>query len=500
MRIAVGQLWQETNTFNRNLTRWSDFEAMGVAEGPDILDRFSETGELSGFLQAFRETHPDTEFVGLSRFACWPWGSVAAESWQQIRDSFAKQFDAAGQLDAVYLTLHGAVCAEDEPDVTGAILELAQQVVGPDVPVVGSLDLHANITPRMTSSAYALAGYHACPHIDGVETGARAARALLWSLKTGRRPVTYTHKLPMITAAESHNTFTGIPAPLYRQLEELERRPGVLTAGLYMAMPWFDCPELGWTITLTVEEASDEWQPIVDELAAEAWELRTRMEDVDRLTPTNVVDRALSIDGHPVVIGDGADATNSGAPGDSTILLAEFLRRESIPHGALTFLIDADAVHAAQQSGEGGAFEFALGGKLSEYSEPLQFKGTVEKLLDVKWVLSGHICNNLPIDMGAGAIVRSGDVTVLLCERSGPGSSPVLYESSGLNPRDFGIVVAKSPAGFRADYESFAAGMLSADCPGCAAPRWNDLQFNHVNRPLWPLDPIDSPAAAEWAR
>ncbi len=499
MRIAVGQLWQETNTFNRNLTRWSDFEAMGVAHGADILDRFSETGELSGFLQAIREAQPDAQFVGLSRFTCWPWGSVAAETWQQIRDSFAEQLSAVGNVDAVYLTLHGAICSEDEPDLTGAILEQVQRAVGSDIPVVGSLDLHANITPRMMRSAYSLAGYHACPHIDGVQTGARAARALLWSLESGRRPTTYTRKLPMITAAESHNTFTGIPAPLYRRLEELERQPGVLTAGLYMAMPWFDCPALGWTVTLTVEEASDEWQSVVDDLAANAWELRACMEDVDRLPPEQVVDRALAVDGHPVVIGDGADATNSGAPGDSTVLLAEFLKRDSIPHGALTFLIDADAVQAAQQCGEGGRFEHPIGGKLSEFSAPVPFVGTVEKLVDVKWVLSGHICDNLPINMGAGAIVRSGDVTVLLCERSGPGSSPVLYESVGLDPRDFGIVVAKSPAGFRADYGPFAADMLLVDSPGCAAPRWSELSFENVNRPLWPLDPIETPEAAQWA-
>lgn len=498
MRIAVGQLWQETNTFNRNLTHWSDFEAMGVATGNDIVKRFGETGELGGFLRVAREADPDVEFVGLSRFACWPWGSVASDTWQQIRQSFTEQLQAAGQVDAVYLALHGAICAQDEPDATGAILELVRDVVGPDIPLVGSLDLHANITPRMLKAADALAGYHACPHIDAVETGERAGRALQWCLRTGQRPITYSRKLPMITAAEGHETFRGIPAPLYRRLEELEQEPGVLAAGLYMAMPWFDCPELGWCVTLTVEEASERWQTVVDELASAAWNIRSQMESVDRFEPQAVVDRALAAAGHPVVIGDGADATNSGCPGDSTVLLSEFLSRESIPHGALTFLIDPDAVRCAQEAGVGGAFSATIGGKLSDYSDPVRFDGTVEHLLDVKWVLSGHISKNLPIDMGAGAVVRSGDVTVLLCERSGPGSSPVLYETAGLNPRDFGIVVAKSPAGFRADYGPFAAEMLSADCPGCAAPRWHELPFENINRPLWPLDDIGSPDEAAW--
>lgn len=499
MRIAVGQIWQETNTFNPNATRWADFEAMGIARGDEVIRQFGRTGELSGFLGAFRERHPEAEITGLARFACWPAGSIEAATWQRIQETFADELQRMGRVDGVYLTLHGALCAENEPDVTGAILQQVREAVGPDVPVAGSLDLHACITTRMTEQASVLAGYHTCPHVDGVETGARAARSLAWCLEHGSRPVTYTHRLPMITAAESHNTFTGPPRALYDRLKELEREPGVLTAGLYMAMPWFDCPGLGWTFTLTAAEADERWPRLLSELAQEAWQLRTVMEAVDRLHPAVVVDRALAVPGRPVVIGDGADATNSGATGDSTVLLGEFLRRPGIPDGALTFLIDPVAVRLAQQVGEGGVFDAEIGGRLSRFCAPVRFTGRVEKLLDVKWVLDGHIARNLPIDMGGGAVVRSGDVTVLLCERSGPGSSPRLYECAGLDPRQFRIVVAKSPAGFRADYEPFAAKILLADCPGPAAPHWDRLPFHHVNRPLWPLDPIESPDEAPWA-
>src|SRR5207244_1698218 len=113
-----------------------------------------------------------------------------------------------------------------------------------------------------------------------------------------------------------------------------------------------------------------------------------------------------------------------------------------------------------------------------EYSQPVRLRGTVERLLDVKFILDGHISRNLPVNMGRGAVVRSGDVTVLLVETSGPGSSPRLYETAGLDPKTFGIVVAKSPAGFRAEYEPFAAGMLLADCPGCASPNWPKMRFD----------------------
>jgi microcystin degradation protein MlrC len=491
MRIAVGQLWQETNTFNPNLTTWSDFEAMGVALGDDVITRFADTGELSGFFGEWNSSFKEaTEFIGLARFACWPSGSVDQETWQRIRREFTDRLRAAGKVDGVFLVLHGALCAEGEPDVTGRLLADVRDIVGPDVVVVGSLDLHANFTRLMQEKADVLNGYHAVPHIDSVETGARAARSLLSCLQADEKPVTSILRLPMITAAENHNSLTGLPHDMYETLKVWECEPNVLSGGLYMAMPWFDCPELAWCVTRTVL-GDDPGANKLDELAEQAWELRHQMEAADRVDPQQVVPLASRTVGRPIAVGDGADATNSGATGDVTTLLQEFLKQPIPDGGALTFMVDPVAVSAAQAAGEGGVFDSEIGGRLCEFSKPIRVTGTVEKLFDVRWVLSGHISSNLPIDMGAGAVIRSGDVTILLCERSGPGSSPKLYEAAGLDPRDFKIVVAKSPSGFRADYESFAVLMISADCPGCASPAWNSMPFENITRPLWPLDEID---------
>jgi microcystin degradation protein MlrC len=351
----------------------------------------------------------------------------------------------------------------------------------------------------MVDHANALAGYHACPHLDSFQTGERAAVALHRIIEEGLRPVTFYRKIPMITAAENHNTFTGIPAPLYRRLEALEAEPDVLTAGLYMAMPWFDCPDLGWTVTLTVSKRAARWEKTVNQLCSDCWNLRAAMENVERFPPADVVDRALSHGGHPIVIGDGADATNSGAPGDSTHLLRELLRQTSIPRGAITFVVDPEAVAAARTVGVGGPFDSLVGAAFApEYSEPVRVRGTVERLLDVDFVLDGHIGKNLPIHMGRGAVVRAGDVSILFVEQSGPGSSPRLYETAGLDPRSCGIVVAKSPAGFRAEYDPFVAGTFLADCPGCAAPNWSRLNFHRISRPLSPLNRIDRPEEASW--
>ena len=500
MRIAVGQLWQETNTFNRNPTTLSDFKDWGIATGDDVLGKYGSTGELGGFVAECATWDPTIELVGLARMVCWPWGAVDQPTWQRIRQTFNESLQAAGKVDGVLLALHGAMCAENEFDITGALLQLAREVVGPDVPIVGTLDLHANVTPKMMNQPDLLVGYHTSPHLDHFETGQRAVRGLRRMIETNSRPQKYYRKLPMMTPAESHNSFTGPPAPLYRRLEALERDPRVLSAGLYMVMPWLDCPKLGWTITLHTTEPDPHWDAVVQEIAADCWKLRPAMCDIQRLPPEDAVARAKAI-GTPVVIGDGADATNSGAPGDSTALLRELLRQQPIPNGALTFMIDPESVAAAYQAGVNGDFDAHVGATFSpEYSSPVRVQGKVVRLFPLAFELNGHGGKRMPIDMGRGAVIQSGDVSIVLAERSGPGSSPLLYETAGLDPRKCGIVIAKSPAGFRADYEPFCKAVVLADGPGCASPNWPRMKFDHISQPLWPLQEIAAPEDAAWCR
>lgn len=499
MRIAIGQLWQETNTFNRNLTRHSAFRDWGVAKGKDVLERYGQTGELGGFVSECHAWDPTIELVGLSRMVCWPWGPVEDATWQWIRLTFAETLQVAGPVDGILLALHGAMSAEQEPDVTGSLLQLVREVAGPHIPIVGTLDLHGNITNKMMRNADLLVGYHTSPHLDHFETGQRAVRGLRHIITEKVKPSKYCLKLPMLTPAESHNSFTGHPAKLYRQVEALEQDPRVLSAGLYMVMPWLDVPKLGWTLTLHTTQPDAGWDRTLDDLARQCWDLRKPMSDLERFSPEDSVAKAKSVDGHPVVIGDGADATNSGAPGDSTDLLRELLKQQPIAHGAMTFVIDPDAVAAAQKAGVGGQFDLHVGATFSpEFSSPVRFQGLVKNLLNLEFELNGHGGKKMPINMGAAAVVVAGDVTVVFAERSGPGSSPLLYEAAGLDPRSCGIVIAKSPAGFRADYEPFCKAVILSDCGGCATPNWPRLKFEHISRPMWPLDEVASPHDAPW--
>ncbi len=175
MRIAVGQLWQETNTFNPNPTTRANFEEFGVLLGEDVVTQMADTNELGGFIQSLRQWPESPEIVGLARLPAWPAGTATHETFTWLRDVLSKRLTGALPVDGVLLALHGALVADGAPDVEGEVLKALRQVIGPNIPLVATLDLHANVTAQMVASADALVLFHTAPHIDVFETGVRGA-------------------------------------------------------------------------------------------------------------------------------------------------------------------------------------------------------------------------------------------------------------------------------------------------------------------------------------
>src|SRR5438552_5997396 len=247
MRIAIGQLWQETNTFNPLPTTRRDFDDFGVLRGQDLVERMADTNELGGFIQSLRQWPEQPEIVGLVRLRAWPSGTATVETFRWLRDEIMDALRHALPVDAVLLALHGAMVADDFPDVEGEILHAVREQIGRDVPLVASLDLHANVTERMVRAADALVLFHTAPHIDVFETGQRGAAVLRRILVDGAKPVTAFQKLPLVVPAERANTQdpASVSFGFRQRVQELEARPGVLSAGLATVQPWLDIPEMG---------------------------------------------------------------------------------------------------------------------------------------------------------------------------------------------------------------------------------------------------------------
>ncbi len=489
-RIGLIQIHYETCSFNPFLTEIADFHLFDPL-APGIIDQARFHGqEVRGFLQGLEQAPEPTEPIVLLMAQGFSGGPLTPATRTALLDALQSRLSACGRFDGLLVALHGAMSAQDEDDFDGQVLERIREQVGPQMPVVVTLDLHAQLTARMLRNASVIVAYHTNPHLDRVRTGLRASR-VLQHLFAGARPATAAVRLPMIVPGEHTLTTSSLLAPVFNRVKDLELQAGMLSVAVLMAQPYMDVPDLGWSTLVTSDGDPAAAQAAAEELADACWQQRAKLGDTSEfLSAADSVEQALQIPGKPVVIADGADATNSGAPGDSTHLLRELLGR-AIPGGALTVMVDPQAVAAARAEGPGSPFAFAVGGKRDHvFSQPLPITGQVEFLKPLHYMLSGHIGDNLPIDMGLAAAVRCRDVTVLLVEKSGPGSTPLMYRCVGLEPKDFKIVIVKSPAGFRADYGPFAAGIIQSVCPGCALPILNQLPYSRVSRPLYPLDDL----------
>jgi microcystin degradation protein MlrC len=492
MRVAVGQLWQETNTFNPRPTTREDFEQFGVLRGAELVERMADTNEPGGFIQSLRAWPERPAIAGLVRLPAWPGGPATDATFRWLRAEILDAVRAVLPVDGVLLALHGALVAEGVPDVEGEVLRAVRSLLGPGVPLVATLDLHANVTEAMVRHADALVLYHTAPHIDVFETGRRGAAALRRILVEGARPVTAFQKLQLVVPAERANTQdpASVSHAFRLRLQGLETDPRILAAGLATVQPWLDIPELGSAVLVVADRDAALAESACANLAAEVW--RRRSEYLPELVPVEEAVREAHrhADGL-VVLSDSADATTSGAPGDSTWLLRELLRYDW-PRPALVPLVSPEVVAEARRRGVGAEMTAAVGGvRDARFSRPVTLTARVERLFHAAFVLSGHLARNLPIDMGPSAVLRQGNVHVVVTSRSGPHFAPELFRAAGLDPFAASVLVAKSPCGFRAAYEGQAKKILVVQAPGCAPSDFWRYEYRNIPRPLWPWGEIE---------
>ncbi|HEY1859975.1 MAG TPA: M81 family metallopeptidase, partial [Gemmataceae bacterium] len=377
--------------------------------------------------------------------------------------------------------------------VEGEILAAIRALIGRAVPLVATLDLHANVTERMVREADALVLYHTAPHIDVFETGQRGASVLRRILIDGARPVTAFQKIPLVVPAERANTQDSgsISYRFRNSLSMLEGLSPALAAGLATVQPWMDIPELGSAVLVVTDDAADVARSVCETLSAQVW--KRRRDYLPELTPVETAVReAHQNAGGLCVLSDSADATTSGAAGDSNWVLRELLKYDW-PGPALVTLVDPEVVADASRLGVGAELTAALGGKRDRrFSQPITLTTRIAGLFDARVVMSGHLAKNMPIDMGPSAVLRHGNVFIVITSRTGPHFAPQLFQAAHIDPFAASVLVAKSPCGFRAAYQERAKKIVVAQAPGCAPSDFWRYEYRHIPRPLWPWDEIET--------
>jgi microcystin degradation protein MlrC len=484
LSIAIASMLQEANTFSPVMTRYEDFTPVF---GQAALERHrGKMTEMGGFIEILTKARKQIAPV------CAAWAITANRllraDFERLVNDFRSHLAAAGKLEGLLLAMHGAQTAEGADDVEGHVLGCAREILGPDIPIVLTLDLHANVTRAMVERATAIVGYHTYPHIDMYETGQKAAKLLINTLSGKVRPAMAWRKLPLIVNAENQQTYRGPAHRLFTRAEALESAGKAEAISIFSVQPWMDIHEMGSAVVAVTDGDARAADRQAAAIAQKYWDTRRDFEIT--LTPVEeAINLALATKGGPVVLAESSDSTGSGSPGDSTGVL-KHLVKAPLTEPAAIFLVDPEAAATLAASGVGSTVTLAIGGKFDrKNSKPVRVTGRVRMISDGRWTARARGYNTgIETCMGTTVVLEAGMVRILIGSRSSMTVDPELFRSHGIDPAYCKIVVVKSPNGFRAAYEPIAKRIFIVDTPGVSTAKLENMPFKRINRPIYPLD------------
>ncbi|MCK6449703.1 MAG: M81 family metallopeptidase [Alphaproteobacteria bacterium] len=492
-RILIGQIKHETNTFSRVPTDLGSYRRRLLAFGDEIAPLLSHTRtELAGFMAAGKRH--GWEIVPTIAADATPAGKVTAATWAKLSGAVIEGLERAGRVDGVLLSLHGAMVTEDQDDAEGDLLARVRQRVGPDVPVMATLDLHANVTEAMATNANVLISYRTYPHVDHIERAEQAAELMRRTLKGEIRPVSAVARRATLDGVD-HGRTHGDPrdaGPMDRVLARagsLEGKDGVLAVSVQAGFGWADIHAAGPSVAVAANGDAARARAVAAELMEAVWQTRGQ-ETVERHGLDTVMREAAQRGDKPLVIADFTDNPGGGGYGDATRLL-EAMIAARLPDAAVHAINDPEAVGIGQKAGKGATVTLALGGKIDPaFGAPIRVTGTVANLTDGSFVNDGPMSKGLKLSHGPTMVLKIGGIEVIVTSNRLQTTDLQAFLSQGIDPRRKAVVVVKSAQHFRAAYQPIARKVMLADSGALCSPDYRRFTYKKLRRPIWPLDEV----------
>jgi len=479
MRIMVGSVGHESNTFTPLPTRWEDFS---VSYGDDILSRPGR-GSLAGIVDTLRSRGVD--MVPTIAAHAMPGGVVEREAFERFEEALV---DGARGVDGVCLFLHGAMRAEGEDYADTALVEAVRRRVGPDVPITLALDMHGNITQRMVESADGLVTYRTAPHVDTFETGQRAASLLLLILEEGVRPEMGYVKLPMLLPGEYAQTAVEPMASVIRLLEQVDTRPAVLSSSVAKVHCWADVYDQGVAVVVVTDGDAELAQAEANRIGATIWERKAEFRStVETYGVDEAIDVAMAAEESTVFLSDSGDNPGAGGTTDVTAIIERLLAKNAA-NAAVAAIWDEEAVARCAAAGVGQSVTLSIGGKIDKlHGRPLPLTGRVRTLSDGRYYRQGVRRPENLVDMGPMAVLSVDGVDVVVSQRRASISDPAQLRVLGIEPLAYKIVVLKR--GYLEPlFQDIAERAILVLSPGATNCDVTQLKYQHVRRPIYPLD------------
>lgn len=476
-RVGIIGLEHETNTFRSGETLLSDFT---ITRGDELLRDRGKRTYLGGMLDGIEAI--GAQAVPLMAATAVPSGVISAEAYAALRDEAVRAV-AGVPFDALALQLHGAGVADGIDDLEADLGIHLRAVVGRALPIVGSLDLHANLTPATLAPYDALSCVKFYPHVDMYDRGREAVEWLpqLWA---GVRFQVHVQRLPWLLLPTA--TSVDGPAEAIRLCDLAEGEDGVVDATFVHGFPLADGPPVGCAVLVTTEAGRADARAIAQDLARQIWALRDRF-DVPMYAPREAVEiaagEALAGSG-PVVLAETSDNPGGGGVGDATHLLRAMI--DGGVTGAFASILDPRQVQDAHAAGVGATIDTRLGGHLDPTSgDPIEAQAEVRHIGQCRYTVRGV---GWDVDLGPSAVLRIADVDVIVVSGNQQVFDDGPFTVHGIDVRALPVVGLKSANHFREYYRRIARRIVPVLAPGLSHQSPH-LPWTRVPRPSWPLDP-----------
>ena len=495
-RVALAGIVLESNAFAPVATE-DDFRARYYFEGEQIVrearaERSQIPREMAAFVQAMDASGPWCPIPTLLT-GCQPWGPVDQSFFAASLDRILSCLEAAAPLDAVYVANHGAMVATVSHDPDGDMLRAIRKVVGPDCPVICTLDLHANVSKRMAHSAL-LVSYLTNPHVDQLERGEEAAH-IVRSMLVGLSPKSYHVQLPLVPASVCLLTASGPYGELidYGQRRARECGGRILNVSVTGNFAFSDCPDNGLAVTVTARYDAADARALAEELALRAWNMRERF--TRALTPIDAAMAAAHAANRgeaPVIMSDAGDNPGGGGSG-RTVELLEALLEANVERALFGSFFEPELAADAHRAGVGGEFSARFNREpLTAFDRPFEAPARVVALGDGEVVGRRGLIAGRAVSLGPSAALElEGRVTVVVISQRQQTADPVFFEMLGLDPGAWPVVCVKSRGHFRAGFDEWFSPnqVLEVDSEGLTSPVLSRFQWRRLPRPVYPLDP-----------
>lgn len=487
-RVFSSQVMHETNTFSRLPTSLDSYRARMLYRGDEIPTNMRGTStEFAAFFDAadrfgWTLVHP------LAANAT-PSGKVTAGAWHVFSGELLRAVESEGPFDGILLALHGAMVTETTEDAEGELLAALRAKVGPQVPIVATLDLHANVTERMAANASALVTYRTYPHVDMYERGTQAAELLRRAMDGVVAPRTVIRRRDQLDGADHGRSQAGPMVELLNRAAQFETEDGILVVSINAGFPWADIREAGPSVTVTHDGRPDRAAEIADSLMDYVWETRHE-KTIEHFSPdaAMAVCRDAKPGDKPIVLSDFSDNPGGGSYGDSPALLQAMIEA-GLENAAFAIISDPEAVQAGMAAGEGAAITIPLGGKFDpSVAGPAQVTGIVEKLSDGDFVYEGPMFKGVKATMGPSMRLRIGGIQVVVATNRLQVFDGAYFRTLGIEPTERAVLAVKSAHHFRAAFGPMASRILLVDAAGITSPDLTRFPYENVRRPIWPLD------------